>query len=292
LRRRQWLKWAGVASAAALIGVDATLIERRRLGVNTYRIPVRHLPPAFIGFRIVQLSDLHLDPLTPLPWLCGVLDQAQRLNGQIIVCTGDYVHARGRATQVDAIWPELVRLRAPLGVFNVLGNHDHWADTGRSLEWLERSGQSVRHRARPVQIGAHRIWIAGAGDYWEDRCGIDEALAPVPTDECRIVLAHNPDTADVPWRSRVDLMLSGHTHGGQVRLPLLGAPVLPVRNKRYASGLVTTDRTRVFISRGIGWAILPVRFNCPPQIAVLELVPEAPASTGSLISGGATRTGA
>jgi hypothetical protein len=88
------------------------------------------------------------------------------------------------------------------------------------------------------------------------------------------VLAHNPDTADTAFNSRIDLMISGHTHGGQVQLPFLGAPVLPVRNKEYSSGLKRSPRgTRVFISRGIGWAVYPIRLNCLPEIAVLELVP-------------------
>ncbi|NQU39869.1 MAG: hypothetical protein HQ523_07955 [Lentisphaerae bacterium] len=96
----------------------------------------------------------------------------------------------------------------------------------------------------------------------------------MPESDCRIVLAHNPDTADTSFSSRVDLMLSGHTHGGQVRIPFIGPPVLPVRNKNYSSGLKSSLRgATVFISRGIGWAILPVRFNCFPEIAVLELIP-------------------
>ena len=96
-------------------------------------------------------------------------------------------------------------------------------------------------------------------------------LTGVPAGEPRIVLAHNPDTADEPWTARVDLMISGHTHGGQVVIPFLGAPILPVRNKAYASGLIETPRTRLFITRGLGWAILPVRFNCAPELALLEL---------------------
>jgi predicted MPP superfamily phosphohydrolase len=108
---------------------------------------------------------------------------------------------------------------------------------------------------------------------WEDHLGLDALLAEVPPDECRIVLAHNPDTADSAYSTQVDLFLSGHTHGGQVRLPGGHAPVLPVANKAYSSGLVYSSRgTPLFISRGIGWAVYPVRVNCTPEIAVLELV--------------------
>ncbi len=118
------------------------------------------------------------------------------------------------------------------------------------------------------------MWIAGAGDLWEDHKDLDEILRPIPEGDCRIVLAHNPDTADTSFNSRVDLFLSGHTHGGQVRIPFAGPPILPVRNKAYSSGLINSPRgTPVFISRGIGWAIFPIRINCFPEIAVLELVP-------------------
>jgi predicted MPP superfamily phosphohydrolase len=117
--------------------------------------------------------------------------------------------------------------------------------------------------------------LAGAGDLWEDHSDLDDLLRKVPGSECRIVLAHNPDTADTKYSSRVDLMISGHTHGGQVDIPFVGTPVLPVRNKNYSSGLKRSPRgCRVFISKGIGWAIYPVRFNCFPEIAVLELVPD------------------
>jgi len=272
LTRRAWLRLVGLGAAPALLGGYSVLVERYLIGINTYRIPVPRLPPAFEGLRIVHLTDLHLDALTPLSWLEQLLARATRLQGDLIALTGDYVHARSTAAPVDQIWPSIARLRAPLGVFNVLGNHDHWANARRSLEWLEASGQSVRHRARPIERGGDRLWIAGAGDLWEDASGIDGALADAPESDCRIVLAHNPDTADLPREARVDLMISGHTHGGQVRLPGGHAPVLPVRNKRYSSGLVEGGKTRIFISRGIGWAILPIRLNCRPEIAVLELV--------------------
>jgi uncharacterized protein len=169
----------------------------------------------------------------------------------------------------------MAQLEAERGVFSVLGNHDHWADTDRSLYWLDRAGQNLRHRVIPIEKDGKRIWLAGAGDLWEDHRSIDRLLEDVPADACRIVLAHNPDTADTPTTERVDLLIAGHTHGGQVRIPFLGAPVLPVRNKTYSCGLKTSPRgTRVFISKGVGWSVYPIRFNCPPEIAVLELVPE------------------
>jgi predicted MPP superfamily phosphohydrolase len=250
------------------------MVERYLIVVRRYRIPVPRLPPAFDGYTLVHLTDLHYGALVPLGVIRWVADRANKLAQDAIVCTGDYVHERDATGQIDAVWPVLSELSAPDGVHSILGNHDHWADTDRSLDWLEASGQNLRHRALPIERDGQRLWLAGAGDLWEDHLGLDALLAGVPPDECRVVLAHNPDTADGAYSTPVDLFLSGHTHGGQVRLPGGHAPVLPVANKAYDSGLVYSPRgTPVFISRGIGWAIYPVRFNCLPEIAVLELVP-------------------
>ena len=274
ISRRLFLKRASLAAVGLVTGYPV-LVERYLVGINSYRIPVPHLPPAFAGLRIVQLTDLHYGLLVPLALIEDVVERANAAAPDLIVCTGDYVHARETAEEIDAVWPLLGRLRAPLGVYSVLGNHDHWADAERSRYWLQRTGQDLGPGAVCLERSGERLWLAGAGDLWEDHRNLDGVLADVPDGECRIVAAHNPDTADMPRTRRVDLMLCGHTHGGQVALPLLGAPILPVKNKDYSSGLKhSPSGCPVFISRGIGWAIAPVRFNCAPEIAVLELVPQ------------------
>ena len=166
-----------------------------------------------------------------------------------------------------------MELKAPLGVYSVLGNHDHWASTARSMEWLEKSGQNLRHRSKAIEKNGSRIWLGGAGDLLEDENGVDKAFYGVPEDEFKILLAHNPDTADTRFSTKVNLVISGHTHGGQINIPLIGPPILPVYNRHYAAGFVRSAHTSVFISRGIG-STFPFRFNCPPEIAVLKLVSE------------------
>jgi predicted MPP superfamily phosphohydrolase len=158
----------------------------------------------------------------------------------------------------------------------VLGNHDHWADAARADYWIKHNGQDLRHKAVRIELNGQAIWLAGAGDFMTDHRDLDQVLAAIPDSDFRILLAHNPDTADSDYSRRIDLILAGHTHGGQVQIPFLGSPYLPVHNKSYVSGLVTTTKScQMFISRGIGWSILPVRFNCYPEIAVLELVPQS-----------------
>jgi uncharacterized protein len=276
MTRRQFLRWGGVLGGAGLLASYPAFIERYLILINHYRIPVPNLPRAFSGFRLVHLTDLHYGFLVSRAFLRSVVDRANRINRDLVVCTGDYAHKRAATTQVDTVWPLLANLTAPFGVHAVLGNHDHWADAARSQHWLRETGQDLRHKAKKHVKGGDALWIAGAGDLWEDHRSLDELLGGIPESDCRIVLVHNPDTADSRFSARVDLMISGHTHGGQVALPFVGPPVLPVRNKTYSSGLKVSPRgTSVFISKGIGWAICPVRFNCPPEIAVLTLVPRA-----------------
>ncbi len=275
ITRRRFLKLGGIFGVAGLAASYPLLIERYHVLTHFYRVPVPNLPRAFSGLRIVQITDLHYGLLLPLAVVRRVIDRTHRLEPDVIVCTGDYVQGRGRTAEIDTVWPLLAELKAPLGVHSVLGNHDHWADAKRSRHWLNATNQNLSHKAKVLEKDGGRLWLAGAGDLWEDHEDLDRILKGVPDPECRIVLAHNPDTADTKFSARVDLMLAGHTHGGQIDLPLIGAPFLPVRNRTYSRGLKRSPRgVRIFISSGVGCSGYPVRLNCPPEIAVLELVPE------------------
>jgi uncharacterized protein len=275
ITRRCLMKRAGAAGLIGLVASYPVFVERYIVLVNIYKISVPRLPKAFSGFRIVHLTDLHYGFLMPGYFLKHVVSRANQIRQDITVCTGDYVHDKKTTKEIDYVWPILSELTAPDGVYSVLGNHDHWADTDRSQYWLDKTGQNLRHKAVSIKRNGSRVWIVGAGDLWEDHRSLDKELAGLPESECKIILAHNPDTADSKYSSQIDLMVSGHTHGGQVNIPFVGTPVLPVKNKNYSSGLKSSPNgTKVFISRGIGWAIYPVRFNCFPEIAVLELVPE------------------
>jgi len=271
--RRRFIKMMSVLGIAGFACSYPVFIERNIFQVNRYRIPVPRLPDPFEGFTIVHLTDLHYGPLVSLDFLKRVLNRANSIPRDLTICTGDFVHERNSTEQIDRIWPMINNLHSPHGVFSTLGNHDHWADTARSVYWLEKTGQDLRHKARCIERHGQKLWFAGAGDLWEDHENIDKSMSKIPGNECRIVLAHNPDTADSDFNMPVDLMLSGHTHGGQVNIPFIGPPILPVKNANYSSGLKKSKRgMSVFISRGIGWAIYPVRFNCYPEIAVLELI--------------------
>jgi predicted MPP superfamily phosphohydrolase len=247
--------------------------EHHLVRINRYQIPVPRLPEAFRGFTIAHLTDLHIGPLVSESFLRRVVERALGLDADMVALTGDFITGTEAAESVDCVWDLLNPLHAPAGVHAVLGNHDY-GQISRSRDRLDRSGWSLHGGVRPIRRNGQNLWLAGAGDFRHDHYPLDPLLEQIPQADCRVVLAHNPDTADTQRSQRVDLFVTGHTHGGQVRLPFLGAPVLPVRNKTYSSGLKASPRGEpVFICRGIGWSILPVRFLCPPELAVLELVP-------------------
>lgn len=274
MNRREFLKVSALTAGLTIVPLFAEpFAERYLVQVNRYRIPVPNLPPQFNGFTIVHLTDLHYG-LVSKSFVRNVVNKANSLKRDVIVCTGDFVHHRNSDREINGVWPVLSELQAPLGVYSVLGNHDHWASADRSFYWLQRTGQNLRHEVRSFKREGKRLWIAGSGDLWEDHRSFDHILRNVPREDCRIVLAHNPDSADTGFSERIDLIICGHTHGGQVYIPFYGTPpFLPVRNMNYNFGLKTSKKgLPVFISKGVGWGAFPVRFNCPPEIAVLELV--------------------
>jgi len=275
MNRRTFLKLSMSASVVTLMASYPILIERNIVTVNRYKVFLCDLPHSFNNFTIAHLTDLHLGTLVSGSFIQGVVDTTNSLGPDMIACTGDFVHKRNSTEEIDRVWPILAQLKAKHGVYSVLGNHDHWADTNRSLYWLKETGQDLRHISVVIEKGGERLVVGGAGDLWEDDLGIDKAFLNSRDNGCRILLAHNPDSIDQRFNTNIALALCGHTHGGQVRLPFLGAPVLPVNNKLYSSGLISTKKTQLFISRGIGWAIYPIRFNCFPEIAVLELQSKA-----------------
>jgi predicted MPP superfamily phosphohydrolase len=274
MNRRDFLKASALTAGLTLVPFFADLLaERYLVQVNRYRIPVPNLPQEFNGFTIVHLTDLHYG-IASESFVRNIVNKVNSLKRDVIVCTGDFVHHRDTVREINGVWPILSELQAPSGVYSVLGNHDHWAGKDRSFYWLHRTGQYLRHEICSIKRGGKRLWIAGGGDLWSDHLNFDNILGDVPRKDCRIVLAHNPDSADTAFSERVDLIISGHTHGGQVYIPFYGTPpFMPVNNMNYNFGLKTNEKgTPIFISKGVGCGAFPIRFNCPPEIAVLELV--------------------
>jgi uncharacterized protein len=270
---------AALAGAAALAW--AGWIEPRRLVTVRRRLELPRWPAALDGVRLGVLSDIHSG--APHAGPRAIARAVERLNAErpdAMMLLGDYIDAHplwgGRVPPED-IARELGALRAPLGVFAVLGNHD-WKQSGdRMWRALADAGIEVlENRAAP----AGDFHVAGLADLRCRRPDLPSALAGVPSEAPVILLAHDPDVFPyVP--DRIALTLSGHLHGGQVAIPVVRRPALPSRyGERYTRGHVVEDDRHLYVSSGLGTSALPLRFLAPPEVVILELVSRAPGSAG------------
>jgi len=221
------------------------------------------------------LADLHVgSPWNGLDNLERVIARTNAAGPDLILLAGDYVVTTvvgGTFVPPEATADALRALRAPLGVYAVLGNHDCWLDTARMRAAFEGAGIPVLDDAAREIDPSRRLWLAGIGDFWTQRHDVRVALAGVPDDAVILALTHNPDVfPSVP--DRVALTIAGHTHGGQVALPLVGRLVVPsAYGERYAIGHIVEDERHLFVSPGIGTSVVPVRFRVPPEISLLTL---------------------
>ena len=284
LSRRRLLLGGGRTVAAAGLGAGAWSFfgEARWFEITRRQIGIKGLSPGLNGLRIVQLSDIHHGPWMSLTWVRQIIAAANGLAPDVVALTGDYIY-----NGVDYVAPmarELARLRARIGVVGVMGNHDWWgggdfmktAFAREGVPLIDNGRRFVTPNRRLVQHATEGLCLAGVGDLWEDKCLYDKALGGVPGGMPRILLSHNPDVAEesqfLQSGHRVDLMLSGHTHGGQVSLPGIGAPVTnSAYGQKYAKGLVAGPVCPVFITRGLGMTVMPIRVGVRPEISVIEL---------------------
>ncbi|EQA64654.1 metallophosphoesterase [Leptospira alexanderi] len=255
------------------IGVNCLFIERYWVRFQEYEFKSDKVAKDFDGYKIAVVSDLHYGFLNPEFWIRWVIEEINSRNVDLIVGLGDYVKKRDTDTELLKVWPILKELKAKDGVYFVNGNHDHWANDGLSLELLERSGRSIRNKNVIIQRKASKFILAGVGDFLEDRTDIDKALSGTFHKDFRIVLSHNPDASNTKHEEKVDLFLAGHTHGGQVRIPIFDlSPILPVEDSNFDVGFKKNKSGEdVFISAGIGWSILPIRFFCPAEVPLIVL---------------------
>jgi predicted MPP superfamily phosphohydrolase len=275
----------GVAGSCALGSLYATQIEPSWIDITKLDIPMLGLPEALDGLTIAQLSDFHLGPYVPIEDVRHSVEVANNLAADLIVITGDFVYQS--ASYSAACCEELAALNTRYGVFAVLGNHDVWTDPEIVVSNLSSAGiDLIRNDIRRLGPENQNLWLLGVEDkgetggsfsefksIWQttaDNLGV--LLEEIPADEPRLLLVHNPDFTEMLPEKRIDLTLCGHSHGGQVRLPFFGAPIVPsFFGQKYVSGLVHGPVTKVYINRGIGLIPPPVRINSRPEITVFHL---------------------
>lgn len=232
---------------------------------------LRRLGPAHDGLKIVQLTDIHHSLYTTIEEVHRAIHLANLLRPDVVALTGDYV-----TLSPTYIWPvarALGKLRARLGVFAVLGNHDFQVDADEVTRSLRAQRIRVlRNSHFALRRGSATLWIAGVDDLWWRAADFSAALRHLPARDPKILLCHNPMGIRLAAKNGVDLVLSGHTHGGQVKLPVVGSVYGRSRlGERFVEGWNRLDGTQIYVSRGIGKVLVPVRFNCPPEIASFRL---------------------
>lgn len=247
----------------------------RRLRVADVSVAIRGLPDSFRGLRIVHLSDLHRGRWVGEDHIRRAGNIARGLDADLVVLTGDYV--TGRASYAWSCVEALGIIPSRLGTFAVVGNHDWWTDSAIVRRALARIGAHVlSNDAVRLNLHGEALWLLGVEDMWSPAFSLAKAVYAAGDNQPRILLCHNPDVFATASAWGLDLVLSGHTHGGQVCLPGIGPLLLPIRSGRHlASGTHRVGRTNLHVTRGVGLVAPPVRFNCPPEVSRITLYPEA-----------------
>ena len=260
-----------VLTAGFLKRVQVDFKETYAFEVTHQPIYLPHLPSEFEGFRIVQLSDIHHSPYLTLEHLSEAVAIANNLEPDLIVLTGDYI--THTAVYIEPCAERLGDLKAKHGVYAVLGNHDVWVNARAVTKAFERHHIHVLTNVNTeISIRGSSIWLSGIGDLMMHFHDLPAALKGTTSKFPRILLSHNPEIIEEAAYSNVDLVLAGHTHGGQFQLPLIGSPMALNRyGRRYARGLAAMQDTQIYVNRGLGTVFVPVRYQCPPEISLLEL---------------------
>ena len=282
LSRRQFLRllWFGLVDLILLaIGgiVYSAFIEPGLHRVETVHLTLRRLPKSFSGIRIAQISDIHMGGWMDKERLQRVVDLLLEQKPELILITGDFLTGHGLESSHKQAVDDLREVLSPLAytvpTFAVLGNHDYWTDAQAVREMLAScSITDLTNSVFTLTRDDANLHLCGVDDVWVGNVKLDEVIARLDDDSPAILLAHEPDFADTSSATeKFDLQVSGHSHGGQVVLPLVGPPILPYLGNKYPSGLYQVGNMVQYTNRGVGMLNPAVRFNCPPEITVFVL---------------------
>ena len=262
---------AGLLILFGLLFFSYCFFESRWIKVTEIEIRSADIPGSFEGSKIVFISDIHLGPYMSPQRLSGIVNQINGMNPEMIILGGDYVHYQSE--YIGPVFAELGKLRAGLGVFAVLGNHDHYAGEGLTRKMIVKYGiKNIDNQSVWVKKGKDSIKIGGVGDLWEDIQLPENTLKGLMKSNFAILVSHQPDYIENMNTDLIDLTLSGHTHGGQITFFGWWAPVLPSDyGQKYRYGLIDSGTMKSVISSGVGTVAVPFRFFCRPEIVVIKL---------------------
>lgn len=241
--------------------------------LNRKTLPLAGMPEAFDGLVLAHLSDLHFNPWTTPQRFAEVVEMVNGQSPDVIAITGDFIDGRTPEEQFPLIKDQLRRLKAKLGVFAVLGNHDYWRDAELVREMLSDCGiRELSNRAFPIHQNGEVLTLCGLDDVMESKQDLPALLAELPDSGFAVLLVHEPDYADTTSATgKFALQLSGHSHGGQVSIPFYGPPVTPSFAHNYPRGLYQVGEMMLYTTTGIGLVPPMLRLNCRPEVAVFTL---------------------
>ena len=260
-------------------GFYISKFEPNWLEVTEVKLKLPRLPKPFSGFRLAQISDLHFGAWMDAERLEEVFSAITSLSPDLLAITGDltYGHSRHSPQEDQERYADLARVLSSYSgeylTVGTKGNHDYWVDPP-VMQWIFQEGGLVdlNNSTHVLKSGGQSLYLAGVDNIWYQDDRLDLVQAQIPRDECAILLAHEPDFADTSARDgRFDLQISGHSHGGQIVLPIAGPPVLPRWGRKYPGGLYRVGDMFQYTNRGVGMVPPYIRFNCRPEITVFTL---------------------
>ena len=247
------------------------------LKVETVRLKLPRLPDGFSGFRVAQISDIHMGGWMNVDRLQSIADLTIAQKPDVLVITGDFLMGHSYTIASRQSLKELIHVLSPLAKsipsFAVLGNHDYWTNSEAIREVLHSCGiTDLTNTVFTLTRDTENLHLCGVDDVWKGDVRLDKVIAQLSDNSTAILLAHEPDFADVSAATeKFDLQISGHTHGGQVVIPFYGPPMLPYLGRKYPSGLYRVGNMFQYTNRGVGMNRLSFRFNCPPEITIFVL---------------------
>ena len=269
--KRLRVAFAAIVLSAALLAFWGFFIEPDLLVIREQTIEIDNWPQQLDGLRIAVLSDIHVGrPVITDEKLRTIIARTNERQPELVVILGDYMTRN--AVEPEVFGAVLKGFSAPLGTYSVLGNHDWWYSGEKVRRGLEQNGIKVlENEVVQLNVRGTSLWLIGLADLWTRAQRIEETVAKVPEGQPSIALTHNPDIFPM-LPQRVPLLLAGHTHGGQVRFPLIGTVVESSRyGDRYVRGHVIENNHHLYVTTGIGTSIVPVRFGVTPEIVLLTL---------------------
>jgi predicted MPP superfamily phosphohydrolase len=275
--RRQFLRAAAATGTLAVVG-DALLLAPNRPRIIRQEFFLPRWPERLNGFTVAMLSDFHYDPYFSIHPLHAAIAMVNRLHPDLLALTGDFVSVPLVGDETKAAFAAepcarlLRQMTAPHGLWAVMGNHDDATDAEHVTHALQAENIRVlANQSEPIEQDGSRFWLAGVNDVISGTADLSKTMHGVPAGEPVILLAHEPDFADEASQYPIDLQLSGHSHGGQIRIPFLPPLYLPELAKKYVWGTYHVGPLTLHTSAGLGTIGIPMRLNCPPEVTVLTL---------------------